>query len=379
MADRFAATGVAMMNEHQHGSQQQHNGTFNAFSMFRNRSSRQVQQPPQNIDRINTAVVVEDNAVRQPVTSTQAQLMEEASESSVILISVFAVINLISDIVVLGILISNKRSTETILVLSAYFFALVLRLGAVWQYFERITCAQRLLNIFFGSRLGWSELFEIQLLQKAATGIQFGFPLILHTVADVAYQGISFYAFMIVATAGPGAFTEAEYVAIAACLIATVIAMMATLLIRVSYGAKLIELAVFTVAGIQMIAFVLTADRVAEFEEDKIYTRDLGYPWMRFFFLLIGGFTKTAIDTRARRKTVFPATLTTLVFVLTVIDGVALIIMRTDDDTFTNEGQDILDRDFVADQLIYANFAYDLYVAMFMTVQVLLLQAGYVR
>lgn len=344
-------------------------------------STRSIPRPP-----------IEDRAVTAEIASTihqvnsDAQLQPqsarthyEVDNTALNLFSYFAIFNsILCLIVTVLVFFEPDAKTEAFMLVVGQVLAFLLRTVAVWQYYENTSIPARISNILFGSRFGWSERYDSKLLAKASVGVQFGFPLVLHTVSDIIQQGFSFYTLIFIVTQGTESqnINQATYSFGCISLAATILSMLVALLIRLSYGAGLIELSLLVVYGTIFLLFSLVSVSFNEFIEDKIYTKQLVFAWLKFFLVVVAAFTKTAVEVRSQTRIVFPTIMCSIVLCVTLIDIVATITVTVDASVFIEDDQSTLDDDVRVDQFIFANLGFDLYVGMFMAVQYMLLNRG---
>lgn len=292
-------------------------------------------------------------------------------------LAILTVANTATDYASLALLIISKEEVTATLVSFGLIVALLLRIGAVYQYFEQVNILSRVFNVFFGSRFGWKEKFDFEVIKQVNIGVQFGFPLVMHAVSDLIQHGFTFYPIFILIIGGKNA--DVDFLAFFVfSLIVTGINMLGALLIRLSYGASLISLSLLAVYASLMLAFVL-ANQAFNIEfEDKVYTKGVIFPWVKFISIIVAGFTTTAVEVRRKQRIILPNFLTSLIAIFFVADVLAICLVNFNPGFFIDEnaGEKITDDGIVVDQLIYANTVYDFYVGLYMFVQWRLLLFG---
>eukprot|EP00924_Labyrinthula_sp_SR-Ha-C_P011086 snap_masked-scaffold_51-processed-gene-0.28-mRNA-1 protein AED:1.00 eAED:1.00 QI:0/0/0/0/1/1/2/0/350 len=299
---------------------------------------------------------------------------EHLRDSAVMVVSVASIINTIVQLLALVIYIdeAEKGNGEFLFLFTLGFsIATILRFCALCQYYSDLSPLTFLLNLLLGSRFGWKEKYSIKAMQKTHPSVQFGFPLVLHSVADLIFEGLTSFVLVILFiehTQNPRVAGQSTLLII--CLIINTLKLIETSLIRVGYGVNLVTLSALVVFAIVNLAFNFSLIAFGDIERlgESVYTSDFYYAWFRFFAFTISGFYKTAYEVRSGKF--IPGMSKTFVglSIITVVDTIAALLIFVDPDSLINS-EDIELKNVLVDNIILANIYQDLSLIGFLSFQ----------
>uniref|UniRef100_A0A7S3V0A0 Uncharacterized protein n=1 Tax=Aplanochytrium stocchinoi TaxID=215587 RepID=A0A7S3V0A0_9STRA len=266
------------------------------------------------------------------------------------LFSILLCLNTISDVGVIFILADQDFQTSYLFIIVGLIVAGTLRGLAAYQYYHKAGILSAIVNFALGGRFGLKSR-NPQTMDSLPFSQQLSDPYILHIISDDIQHGFSGYACFLALSIVP----DNDHPLLIASTLLTGVCILARLAEREPYGTMLQMANIFLWYSTLFFIFIILATWTEELIEDKIYTKDFTYGWIRFLTMLGAGgidlalYQRRPVDSRSK----IPMLMTVAAFAFLIADIAAIIVFKSDVTVFFDNELVLLKG------LIYTNIVVD--------------------
>mmetsp|Transcript_2573 Transcript_2573/g.3400 ORF Transcript_2573/g.3400 Transcript_2573/m.3400 type:complete len:366 (+) Transcript_2573:184-1281(+) len=231
-----------------------------------------------------------------------------------------------------------------------------IRGAAVSQYWQEVGIIKSAINLVTGSRFGYSEHPNAELMRRQPLNVVASDPLTLHSIADVVQQSWSAYAVFVALLAD----REDDSAVLVVSAFVSCISMLIGIAIHLPYGHMVVMVSIYVIFSVVFFFYILIAREIGLIEgNSEWYTSDLTYGWVRFLGMFSLAFVSLAIIQNSGKRDGVPKLMLLFAFGLLVFDLAATTVYQLRPDLFGNDNRPIEEKRLV-EAIISANIGCDL-------------------